>query len=281
MELEEEDEYDEGGGGGEGDERGEPDTAVAVLETDLRGFKRAFKYQSSRPLDVLHLGAAGERALATSRNGEPRYYVFESLLPDLGLNLADATLRHPMAKNSVLFVDQHGRLFPREEMTLAHDYLRYVASFMFNTPYASPLLLNSPGTLLHLRNRCAYARLLAPLFKRVDAERGSCAFLRDGGGGGKYKYMTAQDRTRENVTHAFVRKIARVDPGRFAMIPAKTTLQSCPFAVNDCITFRLTLHSHAAAAAAAGVGERSSIIRIPSKTYLIKVILVDRIDRDR
>ena len=256
VELEEEDEYDEEGGGG----RGEPDAAVAVLETDRRGFKRAFKYQSSRPL---HLGEPD-----VEPDVDMRYYVFESLLPDLGLNLADATLRHPMAKNSVLFVDQHGRLFPREEMTLAHDYLRYVASFMFNTPYASPLLLNSPGTLFHLRNRCAYARLLAPLFKHVDAERGSCAFLRDGAGG---KYMTSQDRTRENVTHAFVRKIARVDPGRFAAIPAKTTLQSCPFAVNDCITFRLTLHSHAAA----GGGERSSI-RIPSKTYLIKVILVDR-----
>lgn len=198
-------------------------SCIAVYNVKLSDMQAVFKFQSDS-FDVNDTDAS-----------DIKYYVDMVNWPaNLKLNPAHAhTLTStPILADSVDIVS--------EKNLVKHDFVRYLAQQLFNTPHGVDLFSNEDALLSDIvsKGATAYTDIKAAL----DAVNMSNA----ANGIGANKYSTNALTTTGNFSRELLRQVAHHAPARFYGISNVTTVQSIPLAVDDTISFKVSISPYPA-----------------------------------
>ena len=233
-------------------------SATAILYVDLAEMQSVFKFQTDSA-DFTDLSAT-----------DVQYYVDSAHWPSL--NPADAMMDDAASQNPILTADKNGAL-ASNKMMVAHDFIRYLAKKLFNTPYGVDLFSNEVALLQNLRSVCGSGATGDAWFDVTEkvsgvSVSGSDARL-EGTAGSKYLTNGVTDET--NICREILLQIAGSAPSRLATLVNTYGVQSVPFDPEDSISFKLDIH------AAAGQEGLTGVAPIPSRPYEIKLIMVSDI----
>lgn len=234
------------------------ENAVAVMDVNIRDLYNVFQYRTSNKVNVSEI----------ARDENIEYYVFAS-------NWKKQSDREAYLTNDVSR-NQMGNLYPLEETTISYNYLRYLASALFNTPYGYKALANTQELLDEVRAKCNIDCLIRPILERVDSDKGTHPGLSSGKNndhGKKHttrRFLTCREHSNENVSYHLMKQIASDNPERFDDIPDKLTYQNVPLQPDDSIIAKVTIHANSHQNEFA---MRYNNANVPPKTYVIKIVL--------
>jgi hypothetical protein len=225
-------------------------SCIAIYNVKLTDMQNVFKFQSDS-FDVNDTDAS-----------DIKYYV--NMVPwpaNLKLNPAHA---HTLSSSPILAT---GADIVAEKNLVKHDFVRYLAQQLFNTPHGVDLFSNEDALLSDLvtKGATAYSDIKAAL----DAVNMSSAAH----GSSPNKYSTNAENTSANFTRELLRQVAHHAPARFHGISDVTTIQSVPLAVDDTISFKVSITPAA---------DQHNLTSRPSafdtRVYEIKLVLKAEID---
>lgn len=199
-------------------------SCIAIYNVKLSDMRAVFKFQSDS-FDVNDTDAS-----------DIKYYVDMGNWPaNLKLNPAHAhTLStHPILLDSADIV--------AEKNLVKHDFVRYLAEQLFNTPHGVDLFSNEGDLLSDIvtKGATAYTDIKAAL----DAVNMSSAAA----GSSPNKYSTNYENTPANFSRELLRQVAHHAPARFAEgISNVSTIQSIPLALDDTISFKVSISPYPA-----------------------------------
>jgi hypothetical protein len=225
-------------------------SCIAIYNVKLTDMQNVFKFQSDS-FDVNDTDAS-----------DIKYYVDMANWPaNLQLNPvhAHSLSTHPILLDSADIV--------AEKNLVKHDFVRYLAEMLFNTPHGVDLFSNEEELLSDLvsKGSAAYTSIKASL----DAVNMSSAAA----GTSPNKYSTNAQNTTANFSRELLRQVAHHAPARFAGIANQTTIQSIPLAVNDTISFKTSISPYPAQHT---LTERPNAFN--TRVYEIKLVLKDAVD---
>lgn len=198
-------------------------SCIAIYNVLLSDMQNVFKFQSDS-FDVNDTDAS-----------DIKYYVDMDQWPaNLKLNPAHA---HTLSTTPIL---ADGGDIVAEKNLVKHDFVRYLAEMLFNTPHGVDLFSNEDELLSDLvtKGATAYSDIKAAL----DAVNKTNAAA----GPSLNKYSTNEQNTTANFSRELLRQVAHHAPARFAGIANQTTIQSIPLAVDDTISFKVSISPYPA-----------------------------------
>jgi hypothetical protein len=216
-----------GGLAGEAPELMTDISAVAIYNLRLSDMRNVFKFQSDS-FDVNDLSAS-----------DIKYYVYMNSWPvDASLNPAHASMT--TGGDTPLILPTDGVNVVANKNLVKHDFIRFLAKHLFNTPYGVDLFNNEEGLLADLsaKGRTAKDSIMGAL----HAVSAASAVGGTDGSGNKYSLNT-QD-TNANICRELMRQIAGMAPARFATAHDISGVQSVPLVSGDTISFRVTIRAH-------------------------------------
>lgn len=229
-------------------------SAVAVFEVMLDDMKGLFKYQTDSS-DLTNLDET-----------DIKYYVDETKWPS-DFNPVNAMMNDADSSGSIA-IDG----FEPNKLLVAHDFVRYLASKLFNTFHGVDLFNNELELLQNLRLICNDSAEGHTAFdiKAALAKVGANATHADAEGetAGAY-YMTNKNNTSENICRVLLEQMTKTAIDRFAEISNSPESQSLPFLVGDSISFKLIV------SAAEGQEELTGVDAIDSRSYEIRLNIVE------
>jgi hypothetical protein len=193
-------------------------SCFAIYNVKLSDMLDVFKFQSDS-FDVNDTDAS-----------DIKYYVDMGNWPaDLKLNPAHAS---SLSTNPIMADADVGAA---NKNLVKHDFVRYLAYKLFNTPHGVDLFSNEDDLLSDLvtKGATAYTSIKAAL----DAVNMSSAAH----GSSPNKYSTNNEASTANFSRELLRQVAHHDSARFAGIENVSTIQSVPLAVNDTISFKVSI----------------------------------------
>ncbi len=202
-------------------------SAVAIYNMRLSDMRNVFKFQADS-FDVNDLS-----------DSDIKYYVFMNSWPnDASLNPAHASMTtggtHP------LILPTDGVNVVANKNLVKHDFIRFLAKHLFNTPYGVDLFDNEEGLLVDLSTKGRTAK--NAIMTSLHAVSAASAVGGTDGSGNKYSLNT-QD-TNTNICRELMRQIAARAPARFSGIFDISGVQSVPLYSGDTINFRVTIQAH-------------------------------------
>ena len=231
-------------------------SAVAVFYVGCNDMKSVFQFQTDSTDFTDSLGT------------DIRYYVNTTNWPNL--NPADAMMDQPLSRNPILTSDRYGPL-PANKMLLSHDYVRYLASKLFNTPFGVDLFSNESVLLENIRTLCSddisghvWYDVSAKLYS--ISKTGTSPYLQGTTGS---LYLTDEFTDNTNICRELFLQMAGNDPHRFADLSNTDLPQPIPFQNDDTINFSVNF------SAAQGQEELTGVSYIPDRKYQIKLVMVD------
>ena len=241
-----------------------PDDPVAELKVKLCDIKKVFAFKSRS--DKYPISSDAYQFI---RDKNIEYFFFDECWPHEQLNLAKAVVR----ENPIIFKDQYGHYFPDTKMTIAIDFLRYLAKKMFNTAYATQLFRNEKFVLENIIDICDSKNTFQKKFAEQEEQQ------EEEETEGKEKKENKENKEKmdkrkekKDIAKEIFRKIAEEDPERFSHIPDKNGYHYIPMRKNDTMCFSLTLHpAKRQHELAQQVAQQEPI---EMRTYYIKIILV-------
>lgn len=198
-------------------------SCIAIYNVLLSDMQAVFKFQSDS-FDVNDTDAS-----------DIKYYVDMGNWPaTLKLNPVHA---HTLSATPIL--PDGGDIVATKNL-VKHDFVRYLAEMLFNTPHGVDLFSNEDALLSDLvtKGAGAYTSLKASL----DAVNMSSA----ANGSSPNKYSTNAQNTTANFSRELLRQVAHHAPARFAGISNISTIQSIPLAVDDTISFKTSISPYPA-----------------------------------
>lgn len=196
-------------------------SAVAIYNVKLSDMQAVFKFQSDS-FDVNDLPAS-----------DIKYYVYRSNWPaNLKLNPVHAG----MDVDPILATAGD---IAAEKNLVKHDFVRYLAQQLFNTPHGVDLFSNEDALLSDLVSKGVTAR--QAIETALDAVNQASASA----GTAPNKYSTNSLTDATNICRELMRQVANQAPARFHGIANQTTVQSVPLAVNDTLNFKVSITSAA------------------------------------
>lgn len=194
-------------------------SCIAVYNVKLSDMLDVFKFQSDS-FDVNNTDAS-----------DIQYYVYMSNWPaDLKLNPV-----HAGALSSSPILATGGSIVAEKNL-VKHDFVRYLAEQLFNTPHGVDLFSNEDALLSDLASKGVIAKAA------IDASLNAVSHANaTGGGSAGHKYSTNDLTGPANFTRELMRQIATQEPSRFAGITGTTDIQSVPLADNDTISFKVSI----------------------------------------
>lgn len=199
-------------------------SCIAIYNVKLSDMRAVFKFQSDS-FDVNDTDAS-----------DIKYYVDMGNWPaNLKLNPAHAhTLStHPILLDSADIV--------AEKNLVKHDFVRYLAEQLFNTPHGVDLFSNEDALLSDIVTKGATA--YTDIKVALDAVNMSSAAA----GSSPNKYSTNAQNTAANFSRELLRQVAHHAPARFAEgISNVSTIQSIPLALDDTISFKVSISPYPA-----------------------------------
>ena len=225
-------------------------SCIAIYNVKLSDMLAVFKFQSDS-FDVNDTDAS-----------DIKYYVDMGNWPaNLKLNPVHA---HTLTTTPIL---ESGGDIAVEKNLVKHDFVRYLAQKLFNTPHGVDLFSNEDALLSDLvtKGATAYTTIKAAL----DAVNMSSAAH----GASPNKYSTNNESSTANFSRELLRQVAHHAAARFHGISNVSTIQSVPLAVNDTISFKVSISPYPA---------QHTLTSRPSafdtRVYEIKLVLKENVD---
>jgi hypothetical protein len=225
-------------------------SCIAVYNVKLSDMLDVFKFQSDS-FDVNNTDAS-----------DIQYYVYMSNWPaDLKLNPV-----HAGALSSSPILATGGSIVAEKNL-VKHDFVRYLAEQLFNTPHGVDLFSNEDALLSDLVSKGATAR------GAIDASLNAVNQANAAHGPAGHKYSTNALTGAANFSRELMRQIANAAPSRFASITNSTAIQSVPLLVDDTISFKVSISP---AANQHGLTSRPTAFN--TRVYQIKLVLKADVD---
>jgi len=192
-------------------------SAVALYNVKLSDMLAVFKFQSDS-FDVNDTDAS-----------DIKYYVYMNAWPaDGSLNPVHAGL----LTNPILATA--GDIVANKNL-VKHDFVRYLAEQLFNTPHGVDLFSNEDALLSDLASKGATAKAA------IDASLNAVNQENAANGTSPNKYSTNALTGAANFSRELMRQVASQAPSRFAGITGSTAIQSVPLEAGDTINFKVSI----------------------------------------
>jgi hypothetical protein len=225
-------------------------SCAAIFYVQTSDMKKVFKYEADS-FDVNDTDAS-----------DIKYYVYQSEWPaKLKLNPVHA---HTLTSSPLLATA--GEVVAEKNL-VKHDFVRYLANCLFNTPHGVDLFSNEDALLTDLVQKGAAARLA------IDASLNAVNQANAAHGTAPNKYSTNANATAANFSRTLMRQMAQQAASRFHGASDLSGVQSIPFANNDTIEFKVSI--------APAVGQPTLTGRTPAggqfdtRVYKIQLVLVE------
>ena len=225
-------------------------SAVAVYNVKLSDMLAVFKFQSDS-FDVNDISS-----------GDLQYYVYKNVWPvELKINPVHAAMTSGGTPGVILAT---GGSIVASKNFVKHDFLRYLAEQLFNTPHGVDLFSNEEALLSDLVSKGVTAR------ESIEAALATVDQASAAAGTAPHKYSTNALTTPANICRELMRQVANAAPARFYGTQNVTTVQSVPIAAGDTINLRL---SSSPAAGQQNLTERPAAF--DTRVYKIQLVVVD------
>jgi hypothetical protein len=155
-----------------------------------------------------------------------------------------------------------------ERNLVKHDFVRYLAKSLFNTPHGVDLFSNEDALLTDLVQKGAGARLA------IEASLNAVNQATAANGAGSHKYSTNALTSAANFSRVLLRQVAQAAASRFHGTEGASGIRSIPFVAGDSISFKASISPAA----------DQQLLTLPNqetafhpRVYQIKLNLVDPI----
>jgi len=248
--------------------------AVAVFFVKTNDIKKVFQFETDA-INVNDLSAQ-----------DMKFYVDMTAWPATlnPMNPANAMMDVPVYSSGAIssISKVSGAPYDHNKALVKHDFIRYVAQKMFNTYQAVDLFNNQLGVIQNIETVCdgsiaghSWYDVSASLYN-VDLSKGTnSGLLVDANG---LKYMTTATTTPDNLSRELFLQIVGNQPNRLtanadgsSRVLGSADRQNMLFYDGDTINFNLTIHAASGQETVSGL---TNISPIPSRTYVIKLVLV-------
>ena len=247
--------------------------AVAVFFVKTSEIKKVFQFETDA-INVNDLSAQ-----------DMKFYVDMTVWPEElnPLNPANAMMDVPVYSSGAIssISKISGAAYDHNKALVKHDFIRYIAKKMFNTYQAVDLFNNQLEVIQNIESVCdgsaagrSWHDISAALYS-VSTNGSNAGLLLDNNG---LKYMTTATTTPANLTRELFLQIVGNQPNRLTANPdgssrvlGSADRQDMLFYDGDTINFNLTI---SAAAGQETVSGLTNISPIPSRLYVIKLVLV-------
>lgn len=193
-------------------------SCVAVFNVQTTHMKSVFKYEADS-FDVNDTDAS-----------DIKYYVYMNAWPaTLKLNPVHA---HTLSASPML--ETAGEVVAEKNL-VKHDFVRYLAKSLFNTPHGVDLFSNEDALLTDLVQKGAGARLA------IDASLNAVNQATAANGSSPNKYSTNALTGASNFSRVLLRQVAQAAPARFHGIADISGIHSIPFVDGDSINFKVAI----------------------------------------
>ena len=193
-------------------------SCVAIFNVQTSDMKAVFKYEADS-FDVNDTDAS-----------DIKYYVYMNAWP--------ATLKlNPVHAHSLTapLLETAGEVLAEKNL-VKHDFVRYLAKSLFNTPHGVDLFSNEDALLTDLVQKGAAARLA--IDASLNAVNQAAAAL---SGTAPHKYSTNATATAANFSRVLLRQVANAAPARFHGTADISGIHSIPFESGDSINFKVAI----------------------------------------
>jgi len=233
--------------------------ATAVFYVRLSDMTNLFQYQTDS-FDVNNVDAS-----------DIKYYVFHRTMPtELHINPSHAMMNKT---ESAGMLGSGVQELVADKSLVKHDFIRYLALRLFNTYHGVDLFQNEEElheNLTYLGETVQHN--IDTILSGISTTSASESMTYDASGN---KYLTNDASGNTNLCRELMRQLAAADPSRFYNNGADTAtsgLRNVPLRENDSINFKLTI------TASAGQNNLTGVSVIPSRTYLIKMVLKNTVN---
>lgn len=253
--------------------------AVAVLFVKTTDMKQVFQFET----DAININDLSAQDM--------KFYVNMSSWPTNAslnpLNPANAMMDVPVySSGAISSISKSTYPYDHNKALVKHDFIRYIALKMFNTYQAVDLFNNQLAVVQNIESVCdgsanghSWYDISAALYN-VDKDRGTNpALLTDSLGD---KYMTTATTTPDNLSRELFLQIVGNQPDRLTKdengnnrVLGSGDKQNMIFYDGDTINFNLTLQAADGQHTVSGL---SNISQIPSRTYVIKLVMISDTD---
>ena len=221
-------------------------SCIAIFNVKTSDMKAVFKYEADS-FDVNDTDAS-----------DIKYYVYMNAWPaTLKLNPVHA---HTLSTTPML--PTAGEVLAEKNL-VKHDFVRYLAKSLFNTPHGVDLFSNEDALLTDLVQKGAVSRLA------IDASLNAVNQDTAASGSSPHKYSTNATATAANFSRVLLRQVANVRPARFHGTADISGVHSIPFDNGDTISFKVAI---APAALQHDLTTRTG--PFDTRVYQIKLVLV-------
>jgi len=194
-------------------------SCVAVFNVKTTDMKAVFKFEADS-FDVNDTDAS-----------DIKYYVYMNAWPaTLKLNPVHA---HTLTTTPML--ETAGEVVAERNL-VKHDFVRYLAKSLFNTPHGVDLFSNEDALLTDLVQKGAAARIA--IEDSLNAVNQAAAAL---SGPADHKYSTNATATAANFSRVLLRQVAQAAASRFHDISGASGIRSVPFVDGDSINFKVAI----------------------------------------
>ena len=193
-------------------------SCVAIYKVKTSNMKAVFKYEADS-FDVNDTDAS-----------DIKYYVYMNAWPaTLKLNPVHA---HTLATTPML--ETAGDVVAERNL-VKHDFVRYLAKSLFNTPHGVDLFSNEDALLTDLVQKGAVARLA------IDASLNAVNQASAASGTDPHKYSTNVLTSNANFSRVLLRQVAQQAASRFHDVSGASGIRSIPLENGDSISFKVAI----------------------------------------
>ena len=196
-------------------------SCIAIYNVKTSDMKAVFKYESDA-FDVNDTDAS-----------DIKYYVYKTAWDAAKLKVNPV---HAHTLTATPLLETAGDVVANKNL-VKHDFVRYLAKSLFNTPHGVDLFSNEDALLTDLVQKGASARLA------IDASLVAVDISNAAFGTAGSKYSTNALTTAANFSRVLLRQVANVRPSRFyeADVSGASGIQSVPFKNGDTISFKTSI----------------------------------------
>jgi hypothetical protein len=253
--------------------------AEVTTNVDLPTFKKMFCFQSDY-IDV-----------NDTNNLDVKYYVLKNRIQDFIPNFENAII----SLNPIVSVTPSGASLSSDDQIIGKDFIRFLASLLFNTPYGTDLFVNEEELVVSVTQALNQAwSYCANDLQNISNESTSNALPLVGNS--PAKYLTNETTSVLNICRELFLQIISKSPTRFTNMPNledtgadiqdiredNLKYYNLPFVAGDCIKIQVKLYP-AVNQDAFGLTPLNSdkfetvnnISQLKGRTYLINMVLND------
>jgi hypothetical protein len=250
--------------------------ATAIYYVPLSQMKSVFQFQTDAS-DVDQFSAGIVQPDASS---SIQYYTFDKQF--VQANPADASMNNTGSAGAILSTSAAGVAYTSQEMTVADDYVRYLARELFNTAYAVDIFNNASevaNSVVVQGMTKTWSDISGILQKCGTSYANSSPNAITAGIDASLNYFTTEsNKTNANICRELFMQLANKAPTRFVATAEPTagrirqvdTMQPLPFIAGDTIKYTLEIKS----ATNQGKIISNTTVDPPARTYIIKMVMV-------